>query len=112
VLGYGQSGGYYCSNYTLAHEIGHILGATHDRLHANVPGKYDYSYGYGINGRFGDIMSYDDPEVGLYANPALVQCDGLPCGIAPGEPLAADVVSTFNNTAKTVSAFVKSPASR
>jgi hypothetical protein len=108
VLGYGQSDGYYCSNYTLAHEIGHLMGATHDRAHARVPGKYEYSYGYGIEGRFGDIMSYYDPEVGLYSNPDLVQCDGLPCGIAPGQPLAADVALTLDNTAATVSAFVKS----
>lgn len=40
VIGYGAAGGYYCSDYTLAHELGHVLGATHDRQHANVAGKF------------------------------------------------------------------------
>jgi hypothetical protein len=110
VIGYGAFDGFYCSNYTLAHEVGHIMGATHDRAHARVPGKYTYSYGYGIDGLFGDIMSYFDPEVGLYANPNLVECAGMPCGIPSGQPRAADVVRTLNNTADTVSGFVN-PAS-
>ena len=105
VIGYGRSGGLYCSNYTLAHEVGHILGASHDRPHATVPGRYSYSYGYGIDGQFGDIMSYDDPEIGLYANPDLIACNGQPCGIPADQPRAADVVSTFRKTAGAVSAF-------
>jgi hypothetical protein len=108
VIGYGSRGGYYCSDYALAHEMGHLMGASHDRQHANVPGKFSYSYGYGIEGRFGDVMSYYDPEVGLFANPALDhQCDGLPCGIPPGNPGAADVALTFSQTSPIVSGFVQ-----
>lgn len=108
VVSYGQSEGYYCSQYTLAHEIGHILGATHDRAHATVLGKYTYSFGYGIEGRFGDVMSYINPEVGLYANPDLILCDGSPCGIPTDQPKPANVVQTFKQTALTVSGFKKS----
>jgi hypothetical protein len=111
VIGYGSRGGYYCSDYALAHEMGHIMGASHDRQHANVPGKFPYSYGYGIEGRFGDVMSYYDPEVGLFANPALDhQCDGSPCGIPAGSPGEADVALTFGQTAAIVSGFVQAGA--
>ncbi|BBL74390.1 reprolysin-like metallopeptidase [Methylomagnum ishizawai] len=108
VVGYGAAGGYYCSDYALAHEIGHVMGATHDRAHATTPGKFPYSYGYGVPGRFGDIMSYYDPEVGVYANPDLAVCAGSPCGVPIDQPGAADVALTFNQTAPTVAAFSRS----
>lgn len=95
----------YCSPYALAHELGHALGATHDRHHpAGSPGVYEYAHGYGISGQFGDIMSYFTPEVGIYANPD-VMCKGVPCGIAAGEPDAADVVATFRQTGPIVASF-------
>lgn len=107
VVNDGRADGYYCSNYTLAHEIGHLMGAAHDRKHAGAPGRFTFSHGYGAPGRFGDIMSYYHPEVGVYANPELHECTGQPCGIPIGQPQPADVVATFKRTAKEVAAFVK-----
>ena len=49
-------------NYTLIHEIGHNLGADHDREHASNTGAYDYSSGYRFlaNGTsYRDVMAYD-----------------------------------------------------
>lgn len=105
VISYGSSGGYYCPRYTLAHEAGHILGAVHDRAHANFTGAFSFSYGYGVPGLFGDIMSYIDPQIGLYANPD-IQCAGQSCGIAPGRADSADVAETFNRTAASVAGFM------
>jgi len=106
VVNQGRDGGYYCSGLTLAHEIGHLLGAAHDRQHSQVAGHFSYARGYGVAGKFGDIMSYFHPETGLFANPALIQCAGQPCGIAMGKPGEADVVSAFGKTAKTVASFM------
>jgi hypothetical protein len=101
VVSLGTDERQYCSNYALAHEIGHILGGTHDAEHAGSAGRFPYSYGYGVDGRFGDIMSYYSPEIGLFSNPELALCDDMACGIAE----QADLSRTFNATARIVSGF-------
>lgn len=103
---------YDYSNYgdpTLAHEIGHSLGARHSRATATANGEaltggfFNYSYGYESN--LGpvtavDIMSYNDRGgvyVPYYANPG-VNVGGQSFGIPAGLPGAADVAATFRVT--------------
>lgn len=68
------------ANLSFAHELGHNMGAQHDRAHALSPGAFLFSYGYrkpGPNG-FRTIMSYgcaetgaDCPRLPYWSSPAL-----------------------------------------
>lgn len=106
IVSYGKSNGYYCDDYTLAHEVGHTMGAAHDRAHANSTGRYPYSYGNGLAGTFGTIMSYIDPVIGKFSNPK-VTCNGYPCGNSELDPKnGANNALSFNNTKGTIAAFM------
>jgi len=87
------------NNYTLAHEVGHIIGAGHERGNPDgARGPFTYSYGYRFTRRefcSNDIMSYDPGlEIPYYANPA-VSYHGAPTGSPIGAPDEADLASTF-----------------
>ncbi|HEY9643706.1 MAG TPA: M12 family metallo-peptidase [Coleofasciculaceae cyanobacterium] len=70
--------GYECAttNFSFAHELGHNLGATHDRTNAgDSSGSYPYSYGYqDPEGAFRTIMAYKDgcpgdcPRLNVWSN--------------------------------------------
>jgi hypothetical protein len=92
------------ANYTLAHELGHNLGAMHDTQNADGTGAYAYSYGWRFTGNDGttyhDIMSYDPGQViPYYSNPD-VNYDGVPTGTA-----GADNALTINQTAAIVAGY-------
>jgi hypothetical protein len=96
-------------SYTFPHELGHNMGCAHDRANANEPGAYSYSYGYQApNSSFRTIMAYDCPggctQVNYWSNPNRIY-NGLPMGVAEGNPNAADNRKTLNNTAFTVANF-------
>lgn len=96
-----------CLGYsaTFAHEIGHNLGAQHDKPSATSLGAYNYSYGYtDPDGMFRDIMSYANcprpcPQINYFSS-ATQTIGGRPLGKAD-----ADNVRTFNNTAPIVAAY-------
>lgn len=90
-----------CSDLTLAHETGHIMGSAHDRANSSSPGAYSFSYGYGIPGVFGDIMSYLSPRLPYFSNPSLRACAGQACG-TPTD----DAVRTFNSTSPYVANLI------
>ena len=84
----------YCESLSLAHELGHLLGAVHDKDNAPFTGVFSYSYGKGIPGVFGTVMSYIQPRVALFSSPQLTcSPDGQPCGTS-----TENVVATMLQT--------------
>ena len=95
--------------YSFAHELGHNMGAHHDRANASSQGAYAYAYGYQSQTEaFRTVMAYNCPggctRVPYWSNPE-VTYGGEAMGVAAGEANAADNRLTLNNTAYTVANF-------
>lgn len=82
--------------YAFAHEMGHILGATHDHDTAASQGDMtggllgdSYGYRFTVDGEpYHDLMAYDDPNITgtqttipYYSNPDVLY-EGVPTGVA------------------------------
>lgn len=103
ALNDGQNGSSYCSALSFAHELGHNLGAVHDKANSGTTGVFPYSYGRGVSGSFGTVMSYVYPRVALFSSPQ-IKCTttGTICGTT-----AENVVSTVLQTKSIVAALGK-----
>jgi hypothetical protein len=102
--------GYYCTDTTFAHEVGHLLGSLHERRIAEEGDQAAYSFSWGhvneSSPRFKTIMSYgDEYEVGVFSNPRINECRGSACGVAIGDPASADNATGFNNTRHMVAGY-------
>ena len=75
--------------YSIAHEVGHILGARHDRFMDANDTPFPFAHGY-INGsKWRDMMSYQQgcggcPRIPFWSNPR-VQYQGEPIGTAASD---------------------------
>jgi hypothetical protein len=101
----GDSNTYFCSQFSLAHELGHLMGQAHDRTNATDGGRHTYSYGYretASNGFF-TIMAYPSGngqiEAPHFANPA-VRFSNRATGTA-----TEDNVRSMNQTMPIVAQF-------
>jgi len=106
ALNDGQHQSRYCESLTLAHELGHNLGAAHDKANSSFAGVFAYSYGKGVSGQFGTVMSYIQPKVALFSSPQL-SCTSkkAPCGTS-----TENVVATFLQTKSTVAGLGRASA--
>jgi hypothetical protein len=98
-------------SFVLTHETGHNLGAGHERDNTTDPTPnpvFPYAFGYhfvGNNGvTYGDVMSYQGMELPYFSNPNLTY-QGQPLGRPAGDPNAADLYSTFLQTAPVVANY-------
>jgi hypothetical protein len=75
--------------YSIAHEVGHILGARHDRVMDVGDKPFAYGHGY-INGtKWRDMMSYEEscggcPRIPYWSNPR-IKYQGEPTGTAASD---------------------------
>ena len=91
------------TRFSLGHEIGHNLGAAHDRAHVDTDGALSYAHGYITPSGVGDVMAYSSDRRNYYASPNLT-INGETLGKA-GE---ADVVGAFNQVRFTAANWRKS----
>lgn len=103
ALNDGQTTSSYCSLLSFPHELGHNLGALHDKANSSTSGVFPYSYGKGVSGSYGTVMSYISPRVALFSSPQL-QCTstGTACGTD-----TENVVATVLQTKSVVAALGK-----
>jgi|GEM_PF-1373133 len=93
-------------NLSVPHEMGHNMGAQHDRPYAFSAIIYDYAYGYvapdysfrTVMAYFNSCPSYDCPRINYWSNPD-VTYNGQSTGVYYSYANAADNRRTLNNTA-------------
>jgi hypothetical protein len=107
--------------YSLAHEIGHLIGARHELTTDPVMTPFPYGHGY-INGvKWRDIMSYKEscggcPRMPIWSNPKIT-LNGDPAGTASENNARviaeqAERVANFRASRRENRAYIAAPARR
>jgi hypothetical protein len=97
---------YECAatSYSLAHEIGHILGARHDVALDNTPVPFSYGHGFTFANKWRTMMSYAEDCGGCPRLPIWSSSMILVGGIRAGDALS-DNARVISETALRVSRF-------
>ncbi len=105
-----------CGAPTFTHEVGHNLGAHHDRYVVKdaIAGPTGYNYGYvDTTAKFMDVMAYSNEcddlnisctEIAYYSNPNL-NYNGRPIGVVDSSPRAANNARKIRAIAPLVAQF-------
>ena len=103
--------GWFCSDLTYAHELGHNMGCAHDRDNATVDGRFTYSYGLQApSSAFRTVMAYSTgcgspcTRVTHFSNPN-VTYGGEATGVSQGSVDEADNAATINFTRTEMAGF-------
>jgi peptidyl-Asp metalloendopeptidase len=98
---------YFCRDETLAHEIGHNLGQTHNIENSSSSGAHPYSYGYRETSSSGfyTIMSYPIPSTQQVAIPYFANPNVFYQGRTTGNASSADNVRSMQQTIPTIAQF-------
>ena len=98
--------------FTLPHEVGHLMGLVHSRAQGDTDGAFPWSRGYGISGDFVTIMGYpsafaDAPIIGVFSSPDATCREGRSaCGIDQDDYLyGANSVLSLKTTAYQIAAI-------
>ena len=101
--------------YSFGHEMGHNMGAHHDRITAgSQQGAYPYSYGYqwfdAVNNvEYRTVMAYNvyggDIRINYWSNPNVSYLGRNATGVDTGSPSSAYNALTLNNTGPVVARF-------
>ncbi len=97
------------TTYSLAHEIGHLIGARHDLYSDNIMTPFPYGHGYVNDTKWRDIMSLREscggcPRLPVWSSPK-VMINGEPAGTPE-----LDNARVIAEQAARVAAFRESPA--
>jgi len=98
-----------CSDFTLAHEVGHNLGLAHSRREDPAGGSLAHGVGYGVDNDFVTIMAsgneFNAIKLPVLSSPSAL-CQGEPCGVNRNDPNAgADAVHALNIARDQIAAY-------
>lgn len=102
-----------CPDHTTVHELGHNMGLNHSRVQDKKGGAFPYALGYGVAGKFTDVMAYTSAfkvdywtgTVYKLSNP-LITCRGLPCGVDRNKANGADAAFAVNITGPQIANYL------